>query len=136
MYTLRDFSSLTLCLIFQVKELRRLYGNNTVFVDAGDQYQGTIWFYKYEGNVTVHFMNELGYDVMVSVCSVLFFSQCFTAFYFCISFSQLKEKIMLIHYGYKIFYQCWYIAALNILITLIYCSKIVLLIHCSNEHFT
>nr|KAG5704020.1 hypothetical protein BaRGS_032109 [Batillaria attramentaria] len=37
---------------------------NSLLLDGGDQYQGTLWFYKYGGNVTSHFMNWLGYDVM------------------------------------------------------------------------
>ena len=45
--------------------------NNTVLVDAGDQYQGTMWFYKYGGNITAHFMNRVGYDVMVSASLLL-----------------------------------------------------------------
>ena len=56
--------------VFQVQELRRLY-NNTVLVDAGDQYQGTMWFYKYGGNITAHFMNRIGYEVMVSTSLLL-----------------------------------------------------------------
>ena len=56
--------------MFQVQELRTMY-NNTVLVDAGDQYQGTMWFYKYGGNITAHFMNRVGYDVMVSASLLL-----------------------------------------------------------------
>ncbi|KAK7493119.1 hypothetical protein BaRGS_00015640 [Batillaria attramentaria] len=37
---------------------------NSLLLDGGDQYQGTLWFYKYWGNMTSHFMNWLGYDVM------------------------------------------------------------------------
>lgn len=40
--------------------------SNVLFLDAGDQYQGTLWFYTFEGNITAHFMNELKYDAMVS----------------------------------------------------------------------
>ncbi|KAK7107283.1 snake venom 5'-nucleotidase-like [Littorina saxatilis] len=47
----------------KVKEIRA-QNNNTVLVDAGDQYQGTIWFYRYGGNVSVSFMNMIKYDVM------------------------------------------------------------------------
>nr|KAG5691605.1 hypothetical protein BaRGS_023733 [Batillaria attramentaria] len=46
-----------------VQELRAA-NPNTVLVDAGDQYQGTIWFFTYGGNITAHFMNRIGYDVM------------------------------------------------------------------------
>ncbi|XP_048766300.2 snake venom 5'-nucleotidase-like isoform X2 [Ostrea edulis] len=37
---------------------------NTLFVDAGDQFQGTLWFNYYGGNISAITMNELGYDVM------------------------------------------------------------------------
>nr|KAG5704024.1 hypothetical protein BaRGS_032113 [Batillaria attramentaria] len=50
-------------LVTAVKELKAEYPNHLV-LDAGDQYQGTLWFYKYGGNVTSHFMNWLGYDAM------------------------------------------------------------------------
>ena len=39
---------------------------NVLFLDAGDQYQGTLWFYTFGGNITAHFMNQLEYDAMVS----------------------------------------------------------------------
>lgn len=38
---------------------------NVLFLDAGDQYQGTIWFTVYKGLEVAHFMNLLGYDAMV-----------------------------------------------------------------------
>ncbi|XP_030849943.1 5'-nucleotidase [Strongylocentrotus purpuratus] len=38
---------------------------HVLFLDAGDQFQGTDWFYTYRGNATAHFMNLLGYDAMV-----------------------------------------------------------------------
>lgn len=37
---------------------------NVLFLDAGDQYQGTIWFTVYKGLEVAHFMNLLGYDAM------------------------------------------------------------------------
>jgi 5'-nucleotidase len=48
----------------KVEEVRRLFPN-TLFVDAGDQFQGTLWFSHYGGNISATMMNELGYDVMV-----------------------------------------------------------------------
>lgn len=33
---------------------------------AGDQFQGTLWFYVYKGMAAGHFMNKAKYDVMVS----------------------------------------------------------------------
>lgn len=38
---------------------------NTLLLDAGDQFQGTLWFTHYGGRVTYTMMNLLGYDVMV-----------------------------------------------------------------------
>ena len=38
---------------------------NVLLLDAGDQFVGE-WFSVYKGNATSHFMNELGYDAMVS----------------------------------------------------------------------
>lgn len=37
---------------------------NTLLLDAGDQFQGTLWFTHYGGRVTYTMMNLLGYDVM------------------------------------------------------------------------
>ncbi|XP_076445774.1 snake venom 5'-nucleotidase-like [Babylonia areolata] len=47
----------------KVKELRANH-SNVVLVDAGDQFQGTIWFYAFSNNITSHFMNLMGYDIM------------------------------------------------------------------------
>lgn len=38
--------------------------HNTLLLDAGDQFQGTLWFTHYGGRVTYTMMNLLGYDVM------------------------------------------------------------------------
>ncbi|XP_041502605.1 5'-nucleotidase [Microtus oregoni] len=37
---------------------------NVLLLDAGDQYQGTIWFTVYKGLEVSHFMNTLRYDAM------------------------------------------------------------------------
>ncbi|XP_004605694.1 5'-nucleotidase [Sorex araneus] len=37
---------------------------HVLLLDAGDQYQGTIWFTVYKGTEVAHFMNALGYDAM------------------------------------------------------------------------
>ncbi|KAL1781750.1 hypothetical protein HispidOSU_010282 [Sigmodon hispidus] len=37
---------------------------NVLLLDAGDQYQGTIWFTVYKGLEVAHFMNTLRYDAM------------------------------------------------------------------------
>ena len=39
---------------------------NVLLVDAGDQYQGTLWFYVHRGAAAAHFMNRIRYDAMVS----------------------------------------------------------------------
>ena len=39
---------------------------NVLLLDGGDQFQGTTWFYYYNGLEASHFMNRLGYDAMVS----------------------------------------------------------------------
>ncbi len=49
-----------------VQTLRNKH-NNLLFLDGGDQFQGTLWFYYYKGMAAAHFMNMLQYDVMVSV---------------------------------------------------------------------
>ena len=48
-----------------VKQIRNEV-NNVLFLDGGDQFQGTLWFYVHRGKATAHFVNMLGYDVMVS----------------------------------------------------------------------
>ncbi|XP_071299775.1 5'-nucleotidase [Agelaius tricolor] len=37
---------------------------NVLLLDAGDQYQGTLWFSRFKGREAVHFMNLLRYDAM------------------------------------------------------------------------
>jgi 5'-nucleotidase len=41
--------------------------DHVILLDAGDQFQGTLWFLIHEGYAAAHFMNLLHYDVMVSV---------------------------------------------------------------------
>ncbi|KAK0053503.1 5-nucleotidase, partial [Biomphalaria pfeifferi] len=47
----------------KVKEIRSKYPN-TVLLDAGDQFQGTLWFYKFGGLPAATFMNIIRYDAM------------------------------------------------------------------------
>lgn len=47
----------------KVKELRSKYPNS-ILLDAGDQYQGTLWFFKFGGIIHSSFMNLIGYDAM------------------------------------------------------------------------
>ncbi|XP_069575112.1 snake venom 5'-nucleotidase-like [Brachyistius frenatus] len=47
----------------KVSEIRKKE-RNVLFLDAGDQFQGTVWFNYYKGAEAAYFMNKLGYDVM------------------------------------------------------------------------
>lgn len=49
----------------KVAEIRKKE-KNVLFLDAGDQFQGTVWFNYYKGAEAAYFMNKLGYDAMVS----------------------------------------------------------------------
>ena len=42
----------------------RAAGGNVIVVDAGDQYQGSLFYTTYKGKDTVEFMNAIGYDAM------------------------------------------------------------------------
>lgn len=54
----------------KVSEIRRKE-KNVLFLDAGDQFQGTVWFNYYKGAEAAHFMNKLGYDAMVNMFLLL-----------------------------------------------------------------
>ncbi|KAH9525067.1 5'-nucleotidase [Bulinus truncatus] len=43
---------------------RRSKTSNLLLLDAGDQFQGTIWFYKFGGLASARFMNLIKYDAM------------------------------------------------------------------------
>lgn len=43
---------------------RRAASNNSILVDGGDQFQGTLFYTYYKGKVAAEFMNKLGYDGM------------------------------------------------------------------------
>ncbi|XP_013418346.1 5'-nucleotidase-like, partial [Lingula anatina] len=47
----------------KIQEIRNSEGN-VILLDAGDQFQGTLWYTLYKGNVTAYFMNLLRYDAM------------------------------------------------------------------------
>ncbi|KAK1171922.1 snake venom 5'-nucleotidase-like isoform X2 [Acipenser oxyrinchus oxyrinchus] len=47
----------------QINSIRKTE-QNVLLLDAGDQYQGTIWFNYYKGDEAAHFMNWLKYDAM------------------------------------------------------------------------
>ena len=42
----------------------RMRSNNTILVDGGDQFQGTLFYTYYKGEMTAEFMNQLAYDAM------------------------------------------------------------------------
>ncbi|XP_013420463.1 5'-nucleotidase-like [Lingula anatina] len=48
----------------KIEEIRNAE-QNVVLLDAGDQFQGTLWFTIYKGMATSYFMNKLKYDAMV-----------------------------------------------------------------------
>lgn len=48
----------------KVSEIRQKE-KNVLLLDAGDQFQGTVWFNYYKGEEAAYFMNKLGYDAMV-----------------------------------------------------------------------
>jgi 5'-nucleotidase / UDP-sugar diphosphatase len=51
--------------ITQINALREeLAGENVIVLDAGDQYQGSLMYTTYKGEVEAEFMNVIGYDVM------------------------------------------------------------------------
>lgn len=43
--------------------------NNVIFLDGGDQFQGTLWFYYHQGLAAAYYMQLLGYDAMVRNCN-------------------------------------------------------------------
>lgn len=51
----------------EIKRIRAQSGNASLLLDGGDQFQGTFWFYVYQGEATAYFMQKLGYDAMVSL---------------------------------------------------------------------
>lgn len=53
--------------------VKRIRSNesNVLLLDAGDQFQGTLWFSYYKGAEAAHFMNKLRYDAMVRTAETL-----------------------------------------------------------------
>ncbi|XP_054651781.1 5'-nucleotidase [Dunckerocampus dactyliophorus] len=47
----------------KVSEIRK-NDKNVLLLDAGDQFQGTVWFNYYKGAEAAYFMNKLGYNAM------------------------------------------------------------------------
>lgn len=54
----------------KVSEIRKKE-KNVLFLDAGDQFQGTVWFNYYKGAEAAYFMNKLGYDAMVNILLIV-----------------------------------------------------------------
>ncbi|XP_070568327.1 snake venom 5'-nucleotidase-like [Ptychodera flava] len=50
-------------IVTKVKEIRDL-SENVVVLNAGDNYQGTLWFYHYKGKAAAHFSQIINYDAM------------------------------------------------------------------------
>jgi 5'-nucleotidase/UDP-sugar diphosphatase len=51
----------------KIAELRnqlKAEGQNVVLLDAGDQFQGSLFYTTYKGKDTIEFMNAIGYDAM------------------------------------------------------------------------
>ena len=50
-------------LVTAIEEARKR-SNNSILVDGGDQFQGTLFYTYYKGKVAAEMMNKLGYDAM------------------------------------------------------------------------
>lgn len=52
-----------------VTAVRRLVNErpNAIFLNAGDNFQGTLWYTKFKWNVTAHFLNMLPHDALVII---------------------------------------------------------------------
>ncbi|MCJ8140426.1 bifunctional metallophosphatase/5'-nucleotidase [Falsirhodobacter halotolerans] len=51
-------------LVTAVAEARKTYGDNVVLLDAGDWFQGTLFYTRYKHAAAAEFMNTLGYDAV------------------------------------------------------------------------
>ena len=49
-----------------IDKIREANPNNTILIDGGDQFSGSLWFTIYGGKAAVTFMNYSKYDAMVS----------------------------------------------------------------------
>lgn len=56
-------------LVTIVKRLQKSR-TNPIYLNAGDNFAGTIWYIFGKWNVTSHFLNMLGADVMVNLNSI------------------------------------------------------------------
>ena len=48
----------------KVKEIRHKSKNNSLFLNAGDSFQGTVWYSLYKWRIVSHFTKLLDYDAM------------------------------------------------------------------------
>ena len=55
-----------------VDDLKNDY-ENVVFVNAGDFYQGTVWYTSFKWNVVAQFANLLNFDAMVNMLFQILF---------------------------------------------------------------
>jgi 5'-nucleotidase len=51
----------------KINEIRDQDPDHTLLLDAGDQFQGTLWFNIYKGREAARFMNDMRYDAMVCI---------------------------------------------------------------------
>ena len=51
-------------MVTAIEEARGRAGDNVILLDAGDQFQGSLFFTRYGGAVSAEFMTQLGYDAM------------------------------------------------------------------------
>ena len=63
----------------KVDELRAKYPNS-LLLDGGDQFQGTLWFNIFQGKAVSYFTNMIGYDAMVRICTFRFLFLLFIVF--------------------------------------------------------
>jgi 5'-nucleotidase len=45
---------------------------NPIFLNAGDNFQGTLWYTKFKWNVTAHFLNMLPHDALVIIYLLIY----------------------------------------------------------------
>lgn len=50
--------------INELRDALRAAGKNVIVLDAGDQYQGSLFYSTYKGKDTIEFMNAIGFDAM------------------------------------------------------------------------
>ncbi|MBN2907108.1 MAG: 5'-nucleotidase C-terminal domain-containing protein [Rhodobacteraceae bacterium] len=50
--------------LFSALEAAKARSNNSILLDGGDQFQGTLFYTYYKGKVAAEMMNKMGYDAM------------------------------------------------------------------------